>query len=193
MLWILRPAVFDSHVLALDKAGFAQALTECAQTAREHVRRFAAKISDRRHRRLLRARRERPCRRAAEQRDERAPFHQQFLSCFEAEDSTGGGLPHCGISKEPLSALGQQRPVDTLAAVAPCPLRSDCFTPCPLYPPKSGHQARRQECPLSCNKRHLHRSNSISTFARRSNDFGGCERRRMLAMLQTLTAAPTSN
>jgi hypothetical protein len=32
---------------------------------------------------------------------------------------------------------------------------------------------------ISANKRHLHRSNSISTFARRSNDFGGCERRRM--------------
>jgi hypothetical protein len=35
---ILRPAVFDSYVLALDIAGFAQALMERAQTAREHVR-----------------------------------------------------------------------------------------------------------------------------------------------------------
>src|SRR5262249_42905291 len=50
----------------------------------------------------LRARRERlRDRRTAEQRDELAPFHQQFLPCFEAEDSTTGDLLHCGISKEP--------------------------------------------------------------------------------------------
>src|SRR5262245_11934350 len=41
---------------------------------------------------------------------ELAPFHQQFLPCFEAEDSTAGDLLHCGISKEPLSAVGQTRP-----------------------------------------------------------------------------------
>src|SRR5215472_7929681 len=72
---ILRPAIFDSHVFALDIAGFAQALPECAQTARELVRRAAAKISDHRHRRLLRVCRQRPSRRAAEQRDELAPPH----------------------------------------------------------------------------------------------------------------------
>src|SRR5262249_4795308 len=59
--------------------------------------------------RRLRARRERPhCRRSAEQRYELAPFHQQFLPCFEAEDSTAGDLLHCGISKEPLSAYGSE-------------------------------------------------------------------------------------
>src|SRR5215813_7042561 len=47
--------------------------------------------------------------RAAEQRDELAAFHQQFLPCFEAEDSTAGDLLHCGISKEPLSAVGHSR------------------------------------------------------------------------------------
>jgi hypothetical protein len=46
--------------------------------------------------------------RAAMERDELAPFHQQFLPCFEAEDSTAGDLLHCGISKEPLSAVGQK-------------------------------------------------------------------------------------
>ena len=51
---------------------------------------------------LLRAHRKRPCHRyAAEQRDEIAPFHQQFLPCSEAEDSTAGDLLHCGISKKP--------------------------------------------------------------------------------------------
>src|SRR5262249_2524541 len=73
---IVRPAVFDSHVLALDIAAFAQALTEPAQTAREHVRRFTAEVSDHRHRRLLRPRCHRPRRRrAAEQRYELAPAH----------------------------------------------------------------------------------------------------------------------
>jgi hypothetical protein len=38
-----------------------------------------------------------------------AAFHHQLFPCFEAEDSTAGDLPHCGISKEPLSALGQER------------------------------------------------------------------------------------
>jgi len=32
-----------------------------------------------------------PCGRAAEQHDERGPFHQQFLPCFEAQDSTAAG------------------------------------------------------------------------------------------------------
>src|SRR5215472_15221244 len=64
---------------------------------------------------LLRARRERPGgRRAAEQRDELAPFHQQFLPCFEAEDSTAGNLLHCGITKEPLSAVDQGRESDLI-------------------------------------------------------------------------------
>ena len=72
----LRPAVFDRHVLALDIAGFLQALAERARTVREPVRRCAAEKPDHRHRRLLRARRERPRRRrAAEQRDELPPPH----------------------------------------------------------------------------------------------------------------------
>jgi hypothetical protein len=47
---------------------------------------------------------------AAFQRDEIAPFHQQFLPCFEAEDSTAGDLLHCGISKEPLPVIGFSTP-----------------------------------------------------------------------------------
>src|SRR5262245_66317749 len=46
---------------------------------------------------LLRAHRERPRRRAAEQRDEVAAFHQQFLPCFEAEDSTAGDYYTAGF------------------------------------------------------------------------------------------------
>jgi len=52
------------------------------------------------------------------------PFHQQFLPCFETEDSTVGDLLHCGISKEPLSAVGQQRRTKAPTAFAGCPLSS---------------------------------------------------------------------
>ena len=57
---ILGPAVFDRHVLALDIAGVFEALTKSAQTLRVAVGRYGAEESDHRHRRLLRARRERP-------------------------------------------------------------------------------------------------------------------------------------
>jgi len=64
----VRPAVFRRHVLALDVAAFAQAPPECGHTVRERSR-STAEESDHRHRRLLRARRERPrSRRAAERR-----------------------------------------------------------------------------------------------------------------------------
>ena len=68
------PIVFDRDILTLDIAGVLEALAESAQTFRVPVRRRRVKKPDHRHRRLLRARRERPRRRrAAEQRDELAP------------------------------------------------------------------------------------------------------------------------
>src|SRR5262249_31703284 len=74
---------------------------------------------------LLCARRERPRGSgAAEQRDELAPFHQQFLPCFEAEDSTAGDLLHCGISIGPMSAMGQKRRRPSLGVSRACPLCS---------------------------------------------------------------------
>ena len=50
----LCPAIFDRDVLALDKSGFAEALTECAQAAGRQVGRFAAEETDHRHDRPLR-------------------------------------------------------------------------------------------------------------------------------------------
>src|SRR5262249_38713979 len=59
-----------------DVAGFLQTLAECANEVRIRSGRSAMKITNHRHRRLLRARPERPRRScAAEQRDELAPFH----------------------------------------------------------------------------------------------------------------------
>src|SRR5262249_23538895 len=67
-----RPAVFDRYVLAVDIAGFLQALTECSYHRDIPARRCAVEESDHRHQ-LLRPRRERPRRRASEKRNEIAP------------------------------------------------------------------------------------------------------------------------
>src|SRR5215831_7808730 len=86
---VLRPAILDRHILALDVAGFTNALPECGQIARTIGRR-AAEEPDHRHRLLLGARRERPrdCR-AAEQRDELAALHSITSS---ASASRLGGI-----------------------------------------------------------------------------------------------------
>src|SRR6516164_2801707 len=68
---VLGPAVFDCDVLALDQAAVLEALTKCAEQMRVGGGRCAVEEADDRHRRLLRARRERPSsRQAAEKRDE---------------------------------------------------------------------------------------------------------------------------
>src|SRR5262245_35842108 len=73
---IFRRAVFDQHVLALDEARFLQTLAERGDQVREVGERGVPQETNNRHRRLLRAHRERPhSRRAAEQRDELAPLH----------------------------------------------------------------------------------------------------------------------
>ncbi len=73
---IVAEAIFDRDVLALDKARVFQSLAERGEKLRCIVGRAGVEESDNRHRRLLRARRERPrgCR-ATEQRDELAPVH----------------------------------------------------------------------------------------------------------------------
>src|SRR5262249_61097489 len=70
------PAEGDKKIFSFDKSSFPQAFAKCFDHAVGFVGRAAAEKSDDWHRRLLRARCERPRhRRAAEQRDERAPFH----------------------------------------------------------------------------------------------------------------------
>src|SRR5215831_8103030 len=58
---VLGPAVFDCDVLALDQTAVLEALTKCAEQMRVGGGRCAVEEADDRHRRLLRARRERPC------------------------------------------------------------------------------------------------------------------------------------
>src|SRR5262249_29868902 len=57
---VLGEAIDDRDVLAFDVARLLQALMECAQTLRDIVGRSQIEKSDHRHRRLLRACRERP-------------------------------------------------------------------------------------------------------------------------------------
>jgi hypothetical protein len=69
---VLRPAILDHDILALDVAGFANALPECGQIAGTISKRRAAEKPD--HRPLLRTRRERPRgHTAADEDDEVAP------------------------------------------------------------------------------------------------------------------------
>ena len=69
----VRPAVFDSDVFAFDIAGFFQAALESDHERNPLGGGRAAEKSDHRRRRLLRARRTRPRRRACESQDELAP------------------------------------------------------------------------------------------------------------------------
>src|SRR5262249_6145076 len=86
---VLRPAILDRHILALDIAGFTKALAECGQIGCTIDRRRAAKESYHRHRALLCARRERPRRRDADERDELAAATHSMTSSARAS-SVGG-------------------------------------------------------------------------------------------------------
>src|SRR5262245_40424973 len=83
----LCPAIFDCNVLAVDKARVFQTLTERSQEVRVVAGRPAAEEPNHRHRCLLRTRRERPRRRASEQRDElAAPDHSITSSAMATSD-----------------------------------------------------------------------------------------------------------
>src|SRR5262249_19761547 len=75
-----RPAVFDRDIPALHIAAFAETFMECAHKMGKRVGRLAADKADHRHRRLLRARHQWPCRRAADERNALASFHSMTSS-----------------------------------------------------------------------------------------------------------------
>src|SRR6516162_7963232 len=82
-----QPVIFQAHVLAVDVTDLAYPIAECGPIARSVFGRRSIHDRNHRHRRLLRARRERPCnRRAAEQRDEFAPFHSITSSAVASSD-----------------------------------------------------------------------------------------------------------
>jgi hypothetical protein len=86
----LGPAVFDRYVSALDVACFGQASVKCGHLLACGFERQRIDKSDHRHRRRLRARRERPRDgRAADNRNELAPPHSITSS---ARASSVGGI-----------------------------------------------------------------------------------------------------
>src|SRR5262245_10782175 len=85
---MVRPPIFDRDVLTLDIAGLFQGLTKAAQAIADRLGRSVVEESDHWHRRLLRARRERPCRRAPKRRDERAAIHS--ITSSARASSIGG-------------------------------------------------------------------------------------------------------
>src|SRR5262245_34992175 len=72
---VLGPAIFDREVLALNIAALFEPLAKGTQQIRIPLRRCGVEIPNHRQRCLLRARRERPRRCAAEKRDEVAALH----------------------------------------------------------------------------------------------------------------------
>src|SRR5262249_25449039 len=84
--------ILDRHILALDIAGFFQALMESGYAARERPRRRAVEEPDHRHRRLLGARHQRPGGHAAEKRDELAPPHS-ITSSARSRIDVGMSMP----------------------------------------------------------------------------------------------------
>src|SRR5262249_58729885 len=114
------PAVLDSDVLPIDEAGVAQTPAERRRQMRGIVGTAGIELTDHRHRRLLRVRRERPSgSRAADKRDEFAPFHSITSS---ARASSVGG-----ISRP--SALAVLRLMTSSNLVGCCTGRSAGFSP----------------------------------------------------------------
>src|SRR6516225_7555534 len=114
-----QPVIFQAHVLAVDVTDLAYPIAECGPIARSVFGRRSIHDRNHRHRRLLRPRRERPYRRAAEQRDEGAPRHSITSS---ARASTG-----VGISRP--SALAVLRLMTKSYLVGACTGRSAGFSP----------------------------------------------------------------
>src|SRR5262245_11458525 len=118
---VLRPAILDRHILALDVADFTKALPECGQKACTIGRRpRTAEESYHRHRRLLRACRKRPRRRAGEQHDELAASLHSITSSARASTVGGISMP---------SALAVLRLTTSSYLVGACTGRSAGFSP----------------------------------------------------------------
>src|SRR5262249_14509525 len=108
---------FDRYILAFDIAGFTQSLPKYG--GEDLRRRGATEKADHRRRRLLRARCERPCCQAAEQRDEGAAPHS-MTSSARASTEVGTSKP---------IALAVLRLTTSSYLVGACTGRSAGFSP----------------------------------------------------------------
>src|SRR5262249_34793212 len=117
---VIRPSVFNRYILAFDKCGLVQAPMKCGHGLPGVTGRFALEESNDRHFRLLRARRERPSGRAAEQRDELAAAAHSINSSARASSVGGKVRP---------SALAVLRLITSSYLVGACTGRSAGFSP----------------------------------------------------------------
>src|SRR6516225_9283954 len=85
---VSNPAVFDGYVLTLNITHVRKTAAERSIEAHGNRLPQAAEIANHRHRRLLRARRERPRRCAADECDERAAVHS--ITSSARASSIGG-------------------------------------------------------------------------------------------------------
>src|SRR5262245_20860173 len=116
----VQPMVLDHHALPLDEAGFVEGFAERSGMARRGIGRPTADKADYRHRRLLRARYQRPCSRAAEQRDELASPDHSITSSARASNVGGISRP---------SAFAVLRLITRLYLVGICTGRSPGLSP----------------------------------------------------------------
>src|SRR5262249_41828604 len=89
----LRPAVLNRNIVVFEMASFAQPLAKSDKGITPRLDRNAVENPDHRHRRLLRPRRQRPRRRAAEQRDELATPDHSITSSARASNVGGTSRP----------------------------------------------------------------------------------------------------
>src|SRR5262249_36373547 len=116
----LRPAIFDRDSATLNPAELPEALRECGRSlAFAQGCALTQKADGRQLPRLLRTRRERPRRHAAEQRDEAAPFHSSTSSA--ATSSLAGTVRP--------SALALLRLITNSYLVGCCTGKSTGFVP----------------------------------------------------------------
>ena len=92
----IRRMVFDLQVLALDVAGFLQALTERRHQGRVPASRCGVEIPDHRHRGLLRPPDDWPRHSTPEARDELPPSHPLSPRLIGAGDYRGAGCKGTG-------------------------------------------------------------------------------------------------
>src|SRR5205085_12650008 len=119
---IVGVVILDRHIAPLDIARFGQTLAEyCCQVLDRGTN---IEIADHRHRRLLRARHERPRYRSAEHRDELAASHS----------ITSSARPSNGSGTVTPSALAVLRLIINSTLVACCTGRSAGFSPLRIRP-----------------------------------------------------------
>jgi len=93
----LRPTNLYGHVVAFDVTGFVQPFKKARKDSLVTLGRTGADKTNKGHRRLLPARRERPCYRAAEQRDELSALHCPMPPVLPTERIAHLGTADCCI------------------------------------------------------------------------------------------------